>query len=240
MRCADFEKRLHRLLDQREVPSEDSQLNRHAHRCRECRETLAACRRMIDGLNLMELPVPGDEFPLRVIRRTRVGRLSFAASRRLNAAWAAVAVTLALALLLPFAWRKDRTESAAAPGPLVARTTQPATPRVVEDGTDHTSPKRQRGNDITPKLPQRIDSPSSIAIDQQQPLVLLRSWTASWSDRWNPVDGLADGLTPIMTPLSVAVEEIRRTIPLGLADRPAAPSADSVRNRANRDKPPVA
>ena len=230
MRCVDFEKRLHRLLDQREIPSEDSQLNRHAHRCPDCRETLAACGRMIDGLNLMELPVPGDDFPLRVVRQTQVGRPSLAASRRFNAAWAAIAVTLALALLLPFAWRKDRTESAAASGPLVAQAVQPATPRAVEDGTDH----------IRPKRPQGIARASSLDLDQQQPLVLLRSWTASWSDRWNPVDGLADGLTPIMTPLSVAVEEIRRTIPLGLADRPDAPSADSVQDRVNRDKPPIA
>ena len=106
MRCAEFEKRLHRLLDRRESPSEDSRLNRHADRCPECRETLAACGRMIDGLNLLELPVPGDDFPLRVVRRTRVGRPSLVASRRFNAAWAAIVVTLALALLLPFASRK--------------------------------------------------------------------------------------------------------------------------------------
>jgi hypothetical protein len=231
MRCADFERRLHRLLDQREIPSEDSQLNRHAHRCPECRETLAACGRMIDGLNLMELPVPGDDFPLRVVRQTQIGRPSLAASRRFNAAWAAIAVTLALALLLPFAWRKDRTESAAASGPTLAR---------LEDGTDHTSPKRQQGDDRHPNPPQETAQPSSLDLDQQQPLVLLRSWTASWSGRWNPVDGLSEGLTPIMTPLSVAVEEIRRTIPLGQTDGPTTPSADSVRNRANRDKPPIA
>ena len=65
-------------------PSEDSRLNRHADRCPECRETLAACGRMIDGLNLMELPVPGDDFPLRVVRRTQVGRPSLAASRRVQ------------------------------------------------------------------------------------------------------------------------------------------------------------
>jgi len=230
MRCVDFEKRLHRLLDQREIPSEDSQLNRHAHRCPDCRETLAACGRMIDGLNLMELPVPGDDFLVRVVRQTQIGRPSLAASRRFNAAWAAIVVTLTLALLLPFAWRKDRADSAAASGPLVAQAVQPATPRTVEDGTDHTSPKRPQGTALA----------SSLDLDQQQPLVLLRSWTASWSDRWNPVDGLADGLTPIMTPLSVAVEEIRRTIPLGQTDGPTAPSADSVRNRANRDQTPVA
>lgn len=228
MRCAEFETRLHRLLDRRELPSEDSRLNRHAGRCPECRETLAACDRMIDGLNLMELPVPGDDFPLRVVRRTQVGRPSLAANRRFHAAWAAIAATLAL--LLPFAWRQERPESAAAPGgPVVARTMHPETPRAVEDGTDRTSPKRQQGTDLA----------SSLALDQQQPLVLLRSWTASWSGRWNPVDGLANGLTPIMTPLGVAVEEIRRTIPLGLGDRPA-PSVDSVRDSTRQATLPIA
>jgi hypothetical protein len=230
MRCEQFEQRLHRLLDRREPPSEDSRLNRHAERCAQCRETLAACGRMLDGLNFLELPVPGDEFPLRVIRQTQVARPSLATSRRFHAAWAAIAVTLALALLLPVAWRKNRAESPAASGPMVAQMTQPSTSRPVQDGTDPLNPKRQQG----------IASPSSLDLDQQPPLVLLRTWTASWSGRWNPVDGLSEGLTPIMTPLSVAVEEIRRTIPLGLVDRPAAPPADSVRNPANRDKPPIA
>jgi hypothetical protein len=54
------------------------------------------------------------------------------------------------------------------------------------------------------------------------------------------VNGLADGLNPITVPLSVAVEEIRRTIPLSLIDQPPAPSADSVRREVRSDKPPVA
>ena len=106
MRCEQFEQRMHRLLDRREIPSEDPRLTRHAERCAPCRETLAACGRMLDGLNLLELPVPGDDFPRRVIRRAQVARPSLAASRRFHAAWAAIAVTLALALLLPVAWRK--------------------------------------------------------------------------------------------------------------------------------------
>jgi hypothetical protein len=107
--------------------------------------------------------------------------------------------------------------------------TMPTTSRTVAAGTDYTSPKRRQGTDLA----------SSLALDQQPPFVLLRSWTASWSGRWNPVDGLANGLTPIMTPLGVAVEEIRRTIPLGLADRPA-PSADSVQNSSRQDTLPIA
>jgi hypothetical protein len=230
MQCEQFEQRLHRLLDRRETPSEDSRLNRHAERCARCRETLAACGRVLDGLNLMELPVPGDDFLRRVVRRTQVARPSLAASRRFHGAWAAVAVTLALALLLSFAWRKDRSESPAASAPMVAQMAQPSTSSADEAGTNPTNPKRR----------QETAPPSSLDLDQQQPLVLLRSWTASWSGRWNPVDGLSEGLTPIMTPLSVAVEEIRRTIPLGQTDGPTTPSADSVRNRANRDQPPVA
>ena len=146
MRCEQFEQRLHRLLDRRETPSEDSRLNRHAERCAQCRETLAACGRMVDGLNLMELPVPGDDFPLRVIRRTQVARPSLAASRRFHGAWAAIAVTLALALLRPVRLAQDRAESPAASAPMVARMTQPSTSRTIEAGTDPTNPKAPARN----------------------------------------------------------------------------------------------
>ena len=145
MRCADFEKRLHRLLDQREIPSEDSQLNRHAHRCPECRETLAACGRMIDGLNLMELPVPGDDFPLRVVRQTQIGRPSLAASRRFNAAWAAIAVTLALALLLPFACAKTARSRLPPPARRLRGSMAPTTPaRSRSKGTTVTRTRRKK------------------------------------------------------------------------------------------------
>jgi hypothetical protein len=227
MGCAQFEERLQRLLDQRELPSEDSQLHRHARRCPECRETLAACCRMIDGLNLLELRVPDEDFSLRVVGRTQVVRPSPAARRRFAGALAAVAAGLALALLLPFSWREDRTESAIAPVPVVAGAPLPAD--LVAAG-----PR-------TEAVDRSADAWTKARLDQQQPLALLRSWTASWSDRtWNPVDGLAGGLTPITTPLGVAVQEIRRTIPLGRVDRPTAPSPDSVQDSSRRDAPPVA
>jgi anti-sigma factor RsiW len=227
MRCAQFEERLQRLLDQRELPSEDSQLNRHARRCPECRETLAACCRMIDGLNLLELRVPDEDFSLRVVGRTQVGRPSPATRRRFAGALAGIAAGLALTLLLPFSWREDRTESATVPAPVIAGV--PLTTEVAATGPRAGAVDRS------------ADAWTKARLDQQQPLALLRNWTASWSDRtWNPVDGLAGGLTPITTPLSVAVEEIRRTIPLGRVDHPTTSSADSVRDSSCQNAPPVA
>jgi len=83
-------------------------------------------------------------------------------------------------------------------------------------------------------------SPVLLTLDQQQPFTLFVRWTATWNDAaWRPVDGLADGLNPITVPLSVAVEEIRRTIPLSLIDPPLAPTTDSVRREMRPHKPPV-
>ena len=228
MRCVQFEERLQRLLDWAELPSEDSQLNRHARCCPDCRETLAACSRMIDGLNLLELRVPDEHFAWQVVDRSLVaGRPSTATRRRFTRVLAAVAAGLMLAAFLPFSWRGDRTQSAAVPAPVVDEATRPAEPGASGPRTGSTS----RPADVW----------TVARLDQQPPLVFLRNWTASWSNlRWDPVDGLAGGLTPITTPLGVAVQEIRRTIPLGRVDHPATSSTDSVQGNSHQHPSPVA
>lgn len=230
MRCRQFEERLQHLLDRRQAPSEDAHLMRHARRCPECRETLAACARMLDGLNLLELPVPDDDFSQRVVNRTPVRRPPFA-GRRVGNALAAVAAALAMSLLLSVAWRTDRTESPPAAAPLIAAAAPlPENRQATDAAANRTNPTPQHGPSLS----------TSLALAQQQPLSLLLRWKETWGEAaWRPVDDLADGLNPITVPLSVAVEEIRRAIPLGLADEPPAPSADSVRRNSPTDEPPV-
>jgi hypothetical protein len=231
MRCEQFEERLHRRLDRREDPGEDAHLVRHARRCPECRETLAACARMIDGLNLLELSVPDDDFSLRVLHRTSVGKPSPAHRHRFRIAWAAVGTAVALSLLISVAWRADRTESSPVPASLTAAVPLADDSRLGADIASLTNRTPQHGPGFS----------ASLALGQQPPLSLLLRWKETWGDAtWSPVDGLADGLNPITVPLSVAVEEIRRTIPLSLIDQPPAPSADSVRREVRSDKPPVA
>lgn len=233
MTCGQFEKRLHDLLDRRLAPSEDLQLARHARRCPACRETLAACTRMIDGLNLLELPVPDDGFSSRVLKRTplckplRTGQAR-ASQQRIGTAWAAGAAALALSLLLFVAWRADRRQAPSAPASLAA---------VLPDNSTAAPQTAERTGAI---LPQGLDRTSSLALASQQPWSLLLRWKETWSvANWSSVDGLADGLNPITMPLSVAVEEIRRTIPLSLVEPRPAPSADSARRPDRRDELPL-
>lgn len=224
MRCDQFEQRLQRCLDRREGPSSDSALRRHASVCPRCRETLAACTRLAAGLDLLELPVPGGEFSQRVVGQVRTNRRWPGATRRLVGAILAVAASLLLAWLPHLAGRNNPVPSATASvavPPLGAGTAP--------------SPNAVSGGPATV-------SPAARTADVRFPLVPWRNWPITWSLRsWNPVDRLAGGLTPITTPLGVAVEEIRRTIPLGRDERPKASSGnDSVRRSFDRDAPPVA
>lgn len=241
MRCAQFERRLHQVLDRREVPSEDPRLSLHARQCPPCRQRLAACQRLLMGLDLLELPVPGDDFPLQVVRRLERPRRRLAAHRRFQGVWASLAVGLALALLVPLAWYSQRSQAIVRHGALAARPVAPATANAGKQGDLPDGISRPpRPAKAGPGAKQALAASTSLAIDQHPPLALLRVWTASWSDRWNPVDELTDGLTPITTPLGVAVEEIRRTIPLGQAETPQPPSADSVRKEPRHPTPRIA
>jgi len=191
---------------------------------------------MLSGLDLMELPVPGDDFALQLVRRVEESRASRAANRRSRETWAALAVGLSLVLLVSLAWYAQRSQTAVRGGALAARPTAPAAASAdSRRGPVHGDSKRRRGNDARSASQPSVAASALLAIDQPPPLALLRAWTTSWSGRWNPVDGITDGLTPITTPLSVAVEEIRRAIPLGQADVHPAPSADSVRKEARRE-----
>ncbi len=241
MRCEQFERRLHQVLDRREVPSEDPRLSSHARQCPPCRQRLAACHRLLTGLDLLELPVPGDDFPLQVVRRAERPRRQLAAHRRFQGVWASLAVGLALALLVPLAWYAHRSQAIVRHRELAARPVAPATAIAGKQGNLPAGISRSpRPAHAGPGPKLGVAASTSLAIDRHPPLALLRVWTASWSDRWNPVDELTDGLTPITTPLGVAVEEIRRTIPLGQVEAPQPPSADSVRKDPRHQTPRIA
>ena len=234
MRCGQFEERLHDLLDRRFEPRKDRELARHARRCPACRETLAACTRMLDGLDLMEVPVPDDDFSVRVLSRTplslpRRAIRPRATRRRFGASVAAIATALAVSILAFVAWRTSRIASPLAPPSLIA-----ALP-----DTSGVPAEPARGSDLS--FPHGQDRSALLALAPQQPWSLWLRWQETWSSAdWSPVDGLANGLNPITVPLSVAVEEIRRTIPLSLVEPPPAPPADSARHERQQDELPVA
>lgn len=224
MRCEQFEQRLQRCLDRRQRPSDDPALRRHAGVCPQCRGTLAACARLADGLDLLELPVPDESFPQRVVSHVRVHRRSPVSRRRLVGAVLAVAASLLVALLPQFVVRdqspsvSERTAASDAAPPVDGMS---ASPRAVA---------------ATPAMA----VPTGLIADVRIPLIPWTSWPATWSfQTWDPIDRLAGGLTPITASLGVAVQEIRRTIPLGRAERPAASSGAPIRQSSRQHASPV-
>ena len=215
MRCEQFEQRLQRCLDRRQRPSDDPALRRHAGVCPQCRGTLAACARLAEGLDLLELPVPDESFSQRVVGHVRVHRRSPVSRRRLVGVVLAVAATRLVAWLPQFAVRDESP-------PSVSERTAASDAVLPEDARMSASP---RAAAATPAMA----VPTGMIADVRIPLVPWTSWPATWSfQTWDPIDRLAGGLTPITAPLGVAVQEIRRTIPLGRAERPSASSGDSV------------
>ena len=227
MRCEQFEQRLQRCLDRRERPSDDPAIRRHAGVCPRCRGTLAAYDRLADGLDLLELPVPDETFSQRVVRQVRVDRRSPAVGRRLAGAILAIAACLLLAWLPQFAGRDDTVSS--------------ASPRVAATGTAPAVVARMTSvSHGVPSGPSAAAS-TGMTADAKIGLIPWTIWPTSLSfGAWNPIDTLAGGLTPITSPLGVAVEEIRRTIPLGRVEPPSASRGDSVRRSASRHASPLA
>ena len=222
MRCEQFEQRLQRCLDRRLEPSGDPALRRHAGVCPRCRSTLAAYTRLADGLDLLELPVPGVSFSQRVVEHVRVQRRSPAARSRLGAAVFAVAASLLLAWLPQFVARDVSL-------PPISR----RDPALAADAKAPASPRARM-------LGRATDVPAGTTAETRVPLVPWTNWPADWSFRtWAPIDRLAGGLTPITAPLGVAVQEIRRTIPLGRIEQPTTPSGDSIRQSSRRQAFPV-
>jgi len=226
MLCEQFEQRLQRCLDRRQQPSGDPALRRHASVCPPCRGTLAAYTRLADGLDLLELPVPDQSFSQRVVEHVRVQRRSPAARRRLVGAVLAVAASLLAAWLPQFAGRNASLPPVSGRSPardatLAADAGVPAGPRART-------------------LARARDVPAGTTAEVRIPLVPWTNWPADWSfQTWRPIDRLAGGLTPITAPLGVAVQEIRRTIPLGRIEQPSAPSGDSIRQSSRRRACPV-
>lgn len=226
MRCEQFEQRLERCLDRRQEPSGDPTLRRHAGVCPRCRSTLAAYTRLADGLDLLELPVPAESFSQRVVEHVRVQRRSPAARSRLGAAVFAVAASLLAAWLPPFLARDASL-------PPVSRRSPAQDAALAADAKAPASPRART-------LARATEIPAGTMAQRRVPLVPWTNWPADWPFRtWDPIDRLAGGLTPITAPLGVAVQEIRRTIPLGRIEQPAAPSGDSIRQSSRRHACPV-
>ena len=69
MRCDDFDMRLQHVMDRRRVPDQDRLLREHAAECVRCRRQLLAASRVLEGLELLEVPSLSGDFTNRVLDR---------------------------------------------------------------------------------------------------------------------------------------------------------------------------
>jgi hypothetical protein len=216
MRCDEFEERIHEALDRRIAPESQQGLTRHAQTCKSCSELLADYEQLCDGLCFCELPAPRKGFSERVVARYSVLRLR---RRRIRVATAAaLAAAVAFMFILPrLLW-------------------QPALERIA---VPDTVPARESlASSSSPNSGQRMVRPKSSAeseqegIDVEQANLFWDQWaTRLKTDRWKRVDQIAGEFAPITEPLSVAIDEIRSTIPIGRSSRSAESSPDSAEVR---------
>jgi hypothetical protein len=210
MKCDEFEETVHRSLDQRAIPWSCERLQEHARVCTACRDLLDACEELSDGLTFFEIEGPDDTFSQSVISAVTTARRGPRSGRKLSVALAAVAAS-ALLLLLPdfLSWRPASPNTPSSP----LATNQRAADAQAQDPP--ASAEESSGEDALP--------PDKASIDQVN--ALLADWRNRWSSEdWKPVDRLEGGLAPITTTLSIAIDELRATIPLGKSTRsPEAP-----------------
>src|SRR5688500_13360914 len=93
MLCADFERRLNSLLDQRQTLEDDLKLQLHAAECADCQQLLSGQARLLE-LVRYELTLLPDDFGERTVNlQVRPSRFSFRKAQ-IMAAFVATAATV--------------------------------------------------------------------------------------------------------------------------------------------------
>jgi len=210
MLCNEFEARMQQLLDQRRAPDRDAALLSHARQCGRCHGQLTTLLRLLDSLDLLDLPPISPEFAQHVVDDVVAAQPR---SPRSTNAWriaaTAVAATLLLSIL-PLVWHSGNARSGNA-----------------------RSGNARSGN-ASPNAPPSPSSaispePGSVAETDDRWLVspdLLELYPEETRRRHRQqVHQIADDLRPIATPFNAALSAIRRSLPVGKSDRQTEPRA---------------
>ena len=207
MQCDEFDVRLHKLLDRRRLPDCDPHLRHHAQVCPRCGEQLTATLRLLEGLDLLEVPPLRDDFALRVIQQV------VAVSPARRARWTPLAIAVAATLLIGLlpglgyllrsrgSWDLHAPERSVSSGEIAY-----ATSSAPANGT-HTVDDSLwvlYGNSILELYPEKTRERHRQRVSE-----------------------FAEDLRPIATPFNAAVTAIRRTIPLGRSSDKGRPSASA-------------
>lgn len=195
MRCAEFETRLHDLLDHRARPDADEPLCAHARKCRPCGDLLYAQELLFEGLSGQARPDTPTDLAGRVLaelKTTTDGVERGAPSpsptwARNNVLWAA-AVLIAVGI----GWYLNGLGQGVKPVP------SDGTPGVVTHPANPGAP-----NNV------QLATGPEIAIPQEY-LNLMREKIDEMPAR---VDDVTTGLRPLTVPMEAAINALRNSIP---------------------------
>lgn len=189
MQCAEFENRLHGLLDARVPPENDPPLIAHAAACDACGSVLRVQKQLFASLRAPVTEKSTIEFSHTVIDRVSVNRRR-THHRRIAASVIAAAAVL-LVIVLPFAGRP---------------------PQVVEQ--DGGSGRKVMG--LTTVAPRSV--PQQLSKEEAEEFrALIRHLVDEISQRrlqaLEPVDHLSDGFRPLAVTFNIAFDALWKTLP---------------------------
>lgn len=244
MNCAEFDSRIHQLLDERSDLAADAALSRHAEACPHCERMLEGYLRWIEGSNARSFAPLSRDFSCRVVCQVCAGphgspvRPPRGRSRQLWAACGLVAAILLIGLLL----RGPRRP--AEPGAEV-----PRSEALLGRSAGDQPPSGKLVQSVPPAGPERSEVSEGPQNSDALPTAGDEDWRLLWQQlseqlvSRHPVAGelgsmspLADGIRPVATSLGSALDSLLRTaIPLDREPSQPASADDS----AARQAPPA-
>ena len=249
MWCEKFERRMQMLLDARQRPEFDDELQSHAWRCEACRRNLAAQEKLFEGLDLFDPPDAPPDFALNVVAQLTVSRPS---------TWRRVvrfgAIAVAASLLLVFVptfreWLSSRAEpepsapiarSRHAAPTTIAMAHQPPSRRVapaVQDGSPAPATIAQAAPPESANAEQDTTPALQVADARREPLSILDELRESLSsvsaEPLESVDQITESFRPLASSLQAAINVLWRSLPIGNDQRnpKAAPDTSYMADR---------
>ena len=208
MQCEQFEQRLHALLDRRQRPEYDSALVTHSRKCSECSRLLTAQETLFDALACgVPDDEPTDDFESRVVLAAAAVQDSQPRSTLRTLAGCAIAASLLLLLTAQFFTQRDVSPLVASGNLAENAPEDPLGPST--SSPEHGGNNAEQHRAIPPYADFQLGE-GRLDLGMIQPLL-----ADFQSESFPPVDQLAVGLRPIASSLSVAIDALRRSFPLG-------------------------
>ena len=224
MKCDEFDERVHGLLDDRASIHGDQRLLEHAETCSKCRGVLSTYDDLLGGLESGETPALSSDFTQRVVAEVCAEQPRAVQPARHARRWYALAaVAIAAALLIAlFPFLRSRLAPSEPNVRQIVEDEQiePQTPESTDGESSHDDPPE-------PAVEEGDGGPDTEP-DAEQLRELVDQWASNVPvDRIVPVDQIRGGLRPIASSLSVAIDALRSTIPIGRPDNTEEPTGHS-------------